>query len=108
MKKPEVSQKMYEEWDKLREKQDRYDAEYKEWSKRIKNNKTNTFSLQMLPPQDPSALYKNAAPLLHELQYSLPKAMSGRNRKKDEELVLVPRAILKFLIERASMGMRFD
>ena len=82
MKKPEVSQKMYEEWDKLREKQDRYDAEYKEWNKCIKNNKTNTFSLQMLLPQDPSALYKNAAPLLHELQYSLPKQCLDETEKR--------------------------
>ncbi len=105
MKKPEVSQRMYEEWDELKEKLDKYDAEYKAWNKRVQKHMKempNILSYDILFPPKP-VTYKDAHKLFTTLSM-LPKALSGRNRKRDEELVLVPRGVMRYIMQCAIMG----
>lgn len=77
MKKPEVNPKIYEAWDTMQ--------------KRIEDRKkASLFGIGM-------EQWDDVYPLTSEILHS-PK-MTGRSRKADEDLILVPRFVLKYLID---------
>lgn len=109
MKKLEVSQEMYAEWDIVKKKLDQYNKENKEWTKRVqKKMKENPdiIDLDILFPPRPVS-YKDVNKLFTILRM-LPKALSGRNRKREEELVLVPRGIMTYVVQCACMGVPIE
>ena len=80
MKKPEVSQKIYEEWDKLKAKID-------------KSKKVVLFG--------DIIGFDDVYPLTRAV-LEAPK-VTGRSRKREDDLILVPRSVLKYLTDEAIM-----
>ena len=101
MKKADFDSRIYDAWDPLKIKLDEYEAKNRERIKYFKKHGELTMEMVLFPPKEPNS--KDAAELLSVLDL-LPKAKSGRNRKKEEELVLVPRGVLKYLVKEAKTG----
>lgn len=76
MKKPEVNKKIYEEWDRLKARID---------------EKKVLFSRPIG--------FRDVYPLTSAIMES-PK-ITGRSRKQDDDLILVPRSVLRFLTDEA-------
>lgn len=101
MKKLPVSERLYEEWDPLREKLEAYRKAQNELMKYYKKHGELTMEMILYPPKEPG--YMEVSRLLMELN-RLPRAMTGRSRKKSDELVLVPRDVLNYIVEKAGVG----
>lgn len=82
MKKAEVNPEIYREWDRMQEQM------------------TKRYQRSMFPAGCMFPMWDEAYPLVAAID-NAPKISTGRNRKRDEELVVVPRFVLKFLTEHA-------
>lgn len=81
MSKIQPRAEIYAEWDRMHEKME-------------ERKKNSFFGLAGYPR------WNEAWPLMHEIEMS-PRAATGRNRKRDEELIILPRFIAKFLVDLA-------
>lgn len=81
MSKIQARAEIYAEWDRMNEKMN-------------ERKKNSMFGILGAPRWD------EAWPLMHEIEMS-PRVAAGRNRRRVEELIVLPRFIVKFLVDLA-------
>lgn len=80
MNKPEVNPEIYKAWDNMQAMME-------------ERRKSSLFPSGTVFPK-----WNEAYPLMEAVRHS--KGTTGRNRKQEEQLVLVPRFVLKFLLNQ--------
>ena len=103
MKKAVVDNNVYEAWDPLKEKEEAYEKSQKELLDYYKKHKEFTPAMVLFAPKEPGL--KDALPLFAALR-NLPRSSAGRSRKKSDDLVLVPRDVLAYLLNKAQCGIK--
>lgn len=101
MKKPVFDESIYSLWEPVSEKVNAVEAYNKELLKKHKKREEITAFMILSAPRGP--VFQDVYPLFSRLR-TLPRAFTGKSRKVKDDLVLVPREILQYVLDRAFAG----
>lgn len=91
-----ADERIYAAWDVVKEKKDAYDKYYADLAKQYK--KTGKMPIcTLLMPRPPQ--FEDVYPLTRAIRESA-RVATGRSRKKADDLLVLPRAVVEYLIDR--------